>query len=136
MFVEALGIDEEIANLLVVNGFTSIEEIAYVPKEELLAIQEFDEDLVDALRDRSNDALLTQALTSNMEPVSDLHSSLASMAGITADVAEKLKAHGIVTIEDLAEQSIADLLELTDLTAEKAGELIMKAREPWFKDSN
>lgn len=136
VFVTALGIDEDVANILVTNGFSSVEEIAYVPKEELLAISEFDEDLVDALRDRANDALLTQALTSNVEEVADLNSSLESLTGMTGEVAEKLKAHGIVTIEDLAEQSIDDLLEMTDLTAEKAGELIMKAREPWFKENN
>lgn len=136
VFVEALGLDEDIANILVMNGFSSIEEIAYVPKEELLSITEFDEDLIDALRDRANDALLTQALTSNAEIEVDLSSSLESLMGMTADVAEKLQAQGIVTIEDLAEQSIDDLLELTDLTAEKAGELIMKAREPWFKENN
>ena len=131
LFTESLGIDEEIANILLVNGFSSIEEIAYVPKEELLAIDEFDEEIVDALRERANDHLLTQALTSEQAEVS-MSGELMTLDGMTSDLAELLKSKGINTVEDLAEQSIDDLLDISDITEEKAGALIMKAREPWF----
>ena len=133
VFTEALGIDEEIANILVVNGFSSIEEIAYVPKDELLAIEEFDEEIVDALRERANDNLLTQALTSDQSNEGSTSESLMSLEGMTAELAEQLMAKGISTVEELAEQSIDDLLDISDITEEKAGSLIMKAREPWFK---
>src|SRR3990167_2261698 len=131
LFIDSLGIDEEIANILVVNGFSSIEEIAYVPKEELLAIDEFDEEIVDALRERANDNLLTKALTSEQSDVS-MSGELMTLDGMTSDLAELLKSKGINTVEDLAEQSIDDLLDISDITEEKAGALIMKAREPWF----
>ena len=133
VFTDALGIDEEIANILVVNGFSSIEEIAYVPKDELLAIEEFDEEIVDALRERANDNLLTQALTSDQSNEVSSSDSLMSLEGMTAELAEQLMAKGISTVDELAEQSIDDLLDISDITEEKAGSLIMKAREPWFK---
>lgn len=132
LFTDSLGIDEEIANILIANGFSSIEEIAYVPKEELMAIEDFDEEIVDALRDRANDNLLTQALTSEQSDVSSMSESLMTLDGMTQDLADLLMAKGINTIEDLAEQSIDDLLDISDITEEKAGALIMKAREPWF----
>lgn len=132
LFTDALGIDEEIVNILVANGFSSIEEIAYVPKDELLAIDEFDDEIVDALRERANDHLLTQALTTEQSDVSSISGSLITLEGMTPELAEQLKARGINTIEDLAEQSIDDLLDISDITEEKAGALIMKAREPWF----
>ena len=132
LFIDSLGIDEEIANILVVNGFSSIEEIAYVPKEELLAIDEFDEEIVDALRERANDNLLTKALTSEQSDLSLMNESLMTLDGMTLELAEQLKAKGINTVEDLAEQSVDDLLDISDITEERAGALIMKAREPWF----
>jgi transcription termination/antitermination protein NusA len=132
LFADSLGIDEEIVNILVANGFSSIEEIAYVPKEELLAIEEFDEEIVDALRERANDSLLTQALISESTDASELSVSLTTLDGMTSDLAEQLMAKGINTVEDLAEQSIDDLLDIADITEEQAGALIMKAREPWF----
>ena len=132
MFTDSLGIDEEVANILVANGFSSIEEIAYVPKEELLVVDEFDEEIVDALRERANDSLLTLALTSGEGNLPSMSESLMTLDGMTADLAEQLKAKGINSIEDLAEQSIDDLLDISDITEEKAGALIMKAREPWF----
>ena len=132
LFTDSLGIDEEVANILVANGFSSIEEIAYVPKEELLVVDEFDEEIVDALRERANDSLLTLALTSGEGNLPSMSESLMTLDGMTADLAEQLKAKGINSIEDLAEQSIDDLLDISDITEEKAGALIMKAREPWF----
>ncbi|KTC64554.1 Transcription elongation protein nusA (plasmid) [Legionella adelaidensis] len=131
LFTSALEIDEEIAQLLVANGFSSLEEIAYVPKDELMAIEEFDEDIVEELRNRANDTLLTQALTS--EQGGTPTEELMNMEGMTPELARKLGAKGIVTLDDLAEQSIDELLEIEGMTADKAGALIMKAREPWFQ---
>lgn len=129
LFVSALGVDEEIAQILVASGFSSIEEVAYVPKAELLEIDAFDEAIVDELRNRANDALLTQALSSGGGSVDE---SLLSMEGMTDDLANQLVSIGITTMEELAESSVDELLELTGMTKEKAGALIMKAREPWF----
>ena len=130
-FVADLGVDEDIAGILVSEGFTTLEEVAYVPLEELLAIEDFDEDLVEALRQRAKDALLTKALVSEegaKEPAEDL----LAMEGIDRKLAFALAARGIVTMEDLAEQAIDDIVDIDGITPESAAQLIMKAREPWF----
>ncbi|WP_133127566.1 transcription termination factor NusA [Legionella nagasakiensis] len=132
LFTSALDIDEEIALLLVAHGFSSLEEIAYVPKEELLAIEEFDEEIVDELRNRANNTLLAQALTSDQLGGDTTSTGLLTMEGMTDDLAKHLAELGITTMEELAEQSIDELLEVPGMTKEKAGALIMKAREPWF----
>ena len=132
LFTTALEIDEEIALLLVANGFSSLEEIAYVPKDELLAIEEFDEEIVEELRNRANDTLLTQALSSGDGIGGTSVASLSSMEGITEGLTQQLAAIGITTMDDLAEQSVDELLVIDGMTEEKAGALIMKAREPWF----
>ncbi|KTD12554.1 transcription termination factor NusA [Legionella hackeliae] len=133
LFTSALEVDEEIANLLVANGFSSLEEVAYVPKEELLAIEEFDEEIVEELRNRANDILLTQALTSGQSLPGTPSESLLNMEGMTEALATNLAARGITTMDELAEQSVDELLDIKDMTEEKAAELIMKAREPWFQ---
>ena len=133
LFTNTLGIDEEIAMILVNHGFSSVEEIAYVPETELSAIEEFDEDIVHALRQRANDVLLAQALTN--KEVSSEPSSLAEIEGMTDKLLKQLEKKGIHTIEDLAEQSVDELLEISGMTEKKAGKLIMKAREPWFRDA-
>ena len=130
-FVVDLGVDEDIAGILVNEGFTTLEEVAYVPLEELLAIEDFDEDLVEALRQRAKDALLTKALVSEegaKEPADDL----LAMEGMERKLAFALAARGIVTMEDLAEQAIDDIADIEGITPESAAQLIMKAREPWF----
>ncbi|RAP36574.1 transcription termination/antitermination protein NusA [Legionella quinlivanii] len=132
LFTSALDIDEEIAALLVANGFSSLEEIAYVPKEELMGIEEFDEEIVDELRNRANDTLLAQALSSGQDLESENDNSLLEMEGMTAEIADALNKKGIVTMDDLAEQSVDELLEIEGMTEKKAAALIMKAREPWF----
>ena len=132
MFTSALEIDEEIATLLVAHGFSTLEEVAYVPKEELLAIEEFDEEIVEELRNRANDNLLTMALSSGKGPAGTPDETLLSMEGMTEELANKLASKRITTMEDLAEQSVDELLEIGGMTEEKAGALIMKAREPWF----
>ena len=130
-FVADLGVDEDIAGILVSEGFTTLEEVAYVPLEELLAIEDFDEELVEALRQRAKDALLTKALVSEegaKEPADDL----LAMEGMERKLAFALAARGIVTMEDLAEQAIDDIADIEGVTPESAAQLIMKAREPWF----
>ena len=133
LFSTSLEIDEDIAMLLVANGFSSLEEIAYVPKEELLAIAEFDDEIVEELRNRANDTLLTQALSSGQGINSGSDDSLISMEGMTEELARRLAAIGVTTMDDLAEQSVDELLVIAGMTEEKAGALIMKAREPWFQ---
>jgi N utilization substance protein A len=132
LFTSSLEIDDEIATLLVAHGFSSIEEVAYVPKDELLAIDGFDEEIVEELRNRANDRLLTLALSTDKTLNSSPDESLTSMDGMTSDLVEKLVSKGIVSMEDLAEQSVDELLEIEGITKDKAASLIMKAREPWF----
>jgi N utilization substance protein A len=133
LFTSALEIDEEIAQLLVAHGFSSLEEIAYVPKEELLAIDAFDDEIIEELRNRANDVLLTQALSGGDEGGQD---DLASMEGITPALLDLLHGIGIKTRDDLAEHCVDELLPITGMTEEKAGELIMKARASWFQTSS
>jgi N utilization substance protein A len=133
MFVKHLDIDEELAEILVGEGFTSLEEVAYVPVDEMLEIEDFDEELVEALRARAKDALINLAIASeeqlgDAEPAEDL----LTMDGMERPLAFQLASRGIVTMEDLAEQSVEDLLDIEGLTEEKAAELIMTARAPWF----
>lgn len=133
MFIKHLDIDEELAEILVAEGFTSIEEVAYVPEEEMLEIEEFDEELVEALRSRAKDALINLAIASeeqlgDAEPAEDL----LNMDGMERTLAFQLASRGIITMEDLAEQAVEDLLDVEGLTEAKAAELIMTARAPWF----
>jgi N utilization substance protein A len=135
-FMDLLDVDEEIAAILVQEGFASIEEIAYVPEHEMTAIEEFDETLVQELRQRAKDLLLTRAIASE-EQLGDAQpeEDLLAMEGMTQELAYQLAARGIVTMEDLAEQSIDDLLEIEGMTGEQAGQLIMTARAPWFEEA-
>jgi N utilization substance protein A len=134
-FTKHLDIDEEFAGVLIDEGFSSIEEVAYIPMEEMLAIEGFDEETVTELRKRAKDALLNQALANEealdgAEPAEDL----LAMEGIDRGLAFKLAGMGIRTMEDLAEQSVGDLLEIEGMNEERAGQLIMTARAPWFED--
>ncbi len=133
LFTNTLEIDEEIAALLVAHGFSTLEEVAYVPKDELLAIEEFDEEIVEELRNRANDTLLTMALSSGKGLSGAPDETLLTMEGMTDELAHKLASKGISTMEELAEQSVDELLEIDGITEEMAGTLIMKAREPWFQ---
>ena len=133
-FMDKLGIDEDVAAVLVEEGFSTLEEVAYVPLEELASIEGFDEDIAEELRARAKDALLTRALASEEEladasPAEDL----LSMAGMDDTLAYKLAARGVVSMEDLAEQAVDDLLEIEDMDPERAAQLIMTARAPWFE---
>ncbi|SDS93535.1 NusA antitermination factor [Halopseudomonas xinjiangensis] len=133
-FVDELDVDEELAQMLVEEGFTSLEEIAYVPMEEMLDIDGFDEDIVNELRARAKDRLLTKAIANEekleqAQPADDL----LNMEGMDRALAFQLAAKGVVTMEDLAEQSVDDLLEIEGMDEARAGELIMAARAPWFE---
>ncbi|MBI3562237.1 MAG: transcription termination/antitermination protein NusA [Gammaproteobacteria bacterium] len=132
MFMETLDVDEEVAQILVQEGFSSIDEVAYVPKSEMLSIEEFDEAMVEELRGRAKDVLLTRAITTaetgGHKPAEDL----VNMKGMTRELANKLAQHGITTMEELAEQSVDDLLGVDGISADQAAVLIMTAREPWF----
>lgn len=135
-FMAALDIEEDVAEVLVEEGFTTLEEIAYVPLEEFLAIEGFDEEIAQELRARAKDALLTQALASeeeleNTDPAEDL----LTMEGMDRPLAFVLASIGIRTMEDLAEQSVDDLLDIEGMTEKRAASLIMAARAPWFADS-
>jgi len=136
IFVDALDIDEDVAEILVEEGFTTLEEVAYVPLEEMMAIEGFDEEIAEELRARAKDALLTQAIASEEqlgahEPAEDL----LTMDGMDRHLAYVLASRAIVTMEDLAEQGVADLMDIADMTEERAGELIMTARAPWFAEA-
>ena len=135
-FMEQLDVDEEVAAILVQEGFTSIDEIAYVPLPEMLGIEEFDEDMINELRERAKDALLTRAIAteevlSDVEPAEDL----LNMDGMDNALAYTLAARGVVTMEDLAEQSIDELMEVDGMDEERAAQLIMTARAPWFDEA-
>ncbi|MGD9385869.1 MAG: helix-hairpin-helix domain-containing protein, partial [Thioalkalispiraceae bacterium] len=134
-FMDALDVDEEIAQILVQEGFSTIDEVAYVPKSEMLEIEEFDEDIVEEIRGRAKDVLLTRAITSE-EGLSDTPPAedLLGMEGMNEALANKLAKNGIVSMEDLAEQSVDDLLDIDDMGEEAAAALIMTARAPWFEE--
>ncbi|WP_079204777.1 transcription termination factor NusA [Pseudomonas sp. CC6-YY-74] len=133
-FIDELEVDEELAQVLVEEGFTSLEEIAYVPMEEMLSIDGFDEDIVSELRSRAKDRLLTKAIATE-EKLADAHPAedLLSLEGMDKGLAQELAVRGVVTREDLAEQSIDDLLDIDGIDAERAGKLIMAARAHWFE---
>ncbi|HLU61210.1 MAG TPA: transcription termination factor NusA [Gammaproteobacteria bacterium] len=136
LFMDQLDVDAEVAAILVQEGFSSIEEIAYVPAAELLEIEEFDEEIVEELRGRARDVLLTQAIASEeklgggSEPADDL----LEMEGMDRELAYTLAARGVVTMEDLAEQSVDELMEIEGMDEERAAQLIMTARAPWFAE--
>ncbi len=134
MFTEKLDVDEEVAEVLVGEGFTSLEEIAYVPLDEILAIDGFDEEIANELRNRAKDALLTQAIASEEDLSSaNIADDLLNMEGMNDQLALALSKKGILSMEDLAEQAIDDLMDIEEMDEERAGQLIMTARAPWFE---
>jgi N utilization substance protein A len=137
MFMEQLDVDEEVAIILAQEGFSSIEEVAYVPEKEFQEIEEFDADLVNELRGRARDVMLTRAIVSE-EKLADAKPAedLLNMEGMDKALAYELAGHGVVTMEDLAEQSVDELMVIEDMDEERAGKLIMTARIPWFEDEN
>ncbi|TFH12009.1 MAG: transcription termination/antitermination protein NusA [Nitrosomonadales bacterium] len=131
LFMEKLDVDEEVAEILAQESFTTLEEVAYVPLSEMLEIESLDEKTVNELRNRARNMLLTEAIVSE-ENVENLAEDLRSLEGMDNETARKLAANGIKTQEDLADLAVDDLVEMIEIDTERAKELIMTARAPWF----
>ncbi len=132
-FMDELDVDESVASILVQEGFTSVDELAYVPIKEMIEIEEFDEEIVEELRNRAKDVLLIKAIASeevldNVHPTQDM----LEMEGMDKELAYVLASKGVSTMDDLADLSVDELSEIADVGKERAGELIMTARAPWF----
>ncbi len=130
-FMQKLDVDEEVADVLVQEGFSTIEEIAYVPLSEMLEMESFDEDTINELRARARNVLLTAEIASE-EKVEHVAEDLATMEGMDAETVRKLAEHGVDNVEALADLSTDDLVEMTGMEEERAKALIMTARAPWF----
>jgi N utilization substance protein A len=135
LFMEQLQVDENVAFVLVEEGFTSIEEVAYVPAAELQTIAEFDDEVIDILRQRAKDVLLTRAVAGTDSDEGQPATDLLSMDGMDDELAYALARRGIASMEELAEQSVDELMEIEGMDEERAAQLIMTAREPWFAES-
>ena len=131
LFMEKLDVDEEIADILIAEGFTSLEEVAYVPLQEMLEIESFDEDTVNELRARAKDALLTMEIARE-ESVEDVSQDLRDLPGLNPELIAKLAEAGVHSRDDLADLATDELTDITGQEAEEATALIMKAREHWF----
>lgn len=134
-FMEQLQVDEDVATVLVEEGFSTVDEVAYVPMSELTAIRRFDAETVTLLRDRAKDVLLTRAIASEESLTQEPAPDLLQLEGMDRTLALSLARNGVVTMEDLAEQSLDELVELVGIDAEQAAMMIMKAREPWFTEA-
>jgi transcription termination/antitermination protein NusA len=132
MFIEKLDIDEELADLLIEEGFSTLEEVAYVPLAEMLEIDGLDEGIVNELRNRSRNALLTEAIATE-EKLENVSDDLISLEGMTKELAAKLAEHDVKTRDDLAELAVDELTEMTGIDDERAKEIILKARAHWFE---
>lgn len=131
LFIEKLDVDADIADILVHEGFSTLEEIAYVPIDELLQIEAFDEDTVNELRSRASAVILKEAI-SNEEKIKSPADDLLNMEGMDSDTAKLLASKSIITMEDLAELAADELIDIVKMDEERAKELIMTARAPWF----
>ena len=135
IFMEKLDVDQEVADILVQEGFSTLEEVAYVPLNEMLEIEAFDEATVNELRSRARNALLTQAIASE-ERVEHEIEELMKVEGMDKETARLLASKGVSTQEELADCATDDLVEMAGLESERAKELIMAARAPWFAETN
>ncbi|MYA67086.1 MAG: transcription termination/antitermination protein NusA [Gammaproteobacteria bacterium] len=135
LFTESMDVDDELAEVLVQAGITSLEETSYVPLDEILAIDGFDEEIADELRNRAKDALVTRAIASQEDlSAANVNEDLLTMEGMDDELALQLARKGILSMEELAEQSIDELIDIEGLDEQRAGELIMTARAPWFAE--
>jgi N utilization substance protein A len=132
VFMERLDVDEEVADILIQEGFSTLEEVAYVPLNEMLEIESFDEETVNELRSRARNALLVEAIASE-EHLENVATDLLTLEGMDNETARALAAKGVTTQEELADLAVDDLVELTGIDAERARQLIMTARAPWFE---
>jgi N utilization substance protein A len=135
MFMQKLDVDEEVADILIDEGFSSLDEVAYVPLNEMLEIEAFDEDTVNELRDRARNVLLTEAIAKE-EKLEGTAEDLLNLEGMDRDLAAKLADAKVHTREDLAELAVDELVEATGLDEERAKSLIMKARAHWFENES
>lgn len=133
LFIDKLDVDQDVADTLIQEGFSTLEEVAYVPTNELLEIEGFDETIVNELRSRARDTLLVQAIQSE-ESIEGVDPDLLQLEGMDSELAAKLAQKGIRTRDDLADLAVDDLLEMFEMDAERAKELIMKARAHWFAE--
>jgi N utilization substance protein A len=133
LFMEKLDVDEEVAQILVDEGFSTLEEVAYVPITEMQEIEAFDEEIIEELRTRARNALLTAAIVGE-EKVEASAGDLLSLEGMDPETARLLAAKGVHTTEDLADLAVDDLVEMTEMDEERAKQLIMAARAPWFTE--
>lgn len=131
LFMEKLDVDEEIADILISEGFNTLEEVAYVPLQEMLEIESFDEDTVTELRTRAKDALLTMEIARE-DTSQGVSQNLRDVESITPELIDKLTAAGITTRDDLADLATDELTDITGQSAEDATALIMTARAHWF----
>ena len=135
LFMAKLDVDQEVADILIDEGFTNVEEVAYVPLNEMLEIESFDEETVTELRDRARNVLLTEAIATE-EKIENTAEDLLSLDGMDKSLAAKLADHSVRSRDDLAELATDELSEMTGLSAERASALIMKARAHWFADES
>lgn len=131
LFMEKLDVDEDVGRILVEEGFSTLEEVAYIPIEEMLEIQEFDRETIEELRNRARNALLTDAIATE-EKIGHASEALLALEGMDIELVRELAAKGISTQEELADLAADDLVELTGIDFERASKIIIKAREPWF----
>jgi N utilization substance protein A len=123
-----------VASILVQEGFSSIEEVAYVPVNEMLEIEEFDENIVNELRSRAKDILVTQEISNEEHSGAEPEKDLLEMEGMDTGLADALAGRGVTTMDDLAELAVDDLMEIDGMDEERAAKLIMTARAPWFAE--
>ena len=133
LFMEKLDVDEEVADILIQEGFSTLEEIAYVPLTEMLEIESFDEDTVNELRNRARNALLVAAIA-NEEKMEGVDPEMLKLDGMDTQLAAKLVEKGVKTRDDLADLAVDELSEITGMDAERAKKLIMAARAHWFEN--
>lgn len=131
LFMQRLDVDEEVADILVQEGFSTLEEVAYVPLSEMLEIEAFDEETINELRSRARNALLTEAIASE-EKIGNVSEELLSMEGMDNETARILASKGVTSMDALADLAVDDLVEMTGMEEERAKQLIMTARAPWF----
>jgi N utilization substance protein A len=132
LFMEKLDVDEEVANILISEGFSTLEEVAYVPMHEMLEIEAFDEATVQELRERARNVLLTEAIVTE-EQIGDVAEDLLNLEGMSKALAGKLASNGVKTLDDFADLAVDELMEMTGIDADHAKQLITTARAHWFE---
>jgi N utilization substance protein A len=134
LFMNKLDVDEEVADILIEEGFSTLEEVAYVPLQEMLDIEAFDQETVEELRSRARNALLTDAIATE-EKVGSVSQDLLSLEGMTRELAASLAEHDVHTRDDLAELAVDELTEMTGVSDQEAKDLILRARAHWFANA-